>query len=100
MPSEFPMNDPRNIWQKQPTESFKMSADQLRRKAQQRQRRTRFAVLREAILGLILFVFFARFLAGAREVVGVGHPLSLWITRMGLGLLSLWCIGAPFLMYK
>ena len=30
MPSEFPMNDPRNVWQNQPTEAFKMSADQLR----------------------------------------------------------------------
>src|ERR1039458_3443638 len=42
MPSEFPMNDPRNIWQNQPTEPFKMSADELRRKAQQRQRKARF----------------------------------------------------------
>jgi len=94
------MNDPQNVWQKQPTEAFKMSADELRHKAQQRQRRTRLAVLREAILGLILFVFFARFLARAHEMVGVGHPLSLWIISMGLGLLSLWGLALPFLLYK
>lgn len=76
-----------------------MSADELRHKVQQRQRRARFAVLREAIIGLILFVFFARWFTRVHEEVGFGL-LSVWTVRMGLGLLSFWCICAPFLMYK
>ncbi len=101
MPSEFPMNDPQNIWQKQPTEAFKMSADQLRLKAQKRQKGARSQVLRDAIIGPILSVFFACNLIKVNHVWwGVGHPLSLWSTRMGLGLLSLWGLALPFLLYK
>ena len=33
MPTEFPMNDPQAIWQNQPTERFKMKAEELRRQA-------------------------------------------------------------------
>jgi hypothetical protein len=79
MPNEFPMNDPRNIWKNQTTEAFKMSADQLRRKAQQRQKKSRFEAVYSIILGLIIFVFFARGFARVHEV----------IPRMGFGLLSL-----------
>jgi hypothetical protein len=101
MPSEFPMNDPQNVWQNQPTEAFKMSADQLRFKAQKRQKGSRFAVVRESIAGSIFCVFFAWNLIKVNHVGwGVGHPLSLWSTRMGLGLLSLWGLSVPFLLYK
>jgi hypothetical protein len=101
MPSEFPINDPRNVWQEQPTEAFKMSADQLRLKAQKRQKGVRSQVLRDAIVGLITSVFFAWNLVKVQHVWwGLGHPLSLWSTRMGLGLLSLWCFFFPFLLYK
>jgi hypothetical protein len=101
MPSELPVNDPRNIWQKQPTEAFKMSADQLRLKAQKRQKGARFQILRDAITGLVLSVFFAWNLIKVNHVWwGLDHPLSLWSTRMGLGLLSLWGLSLPFLLYK
>src|ERR1039457_1935766 len=90
MPSEFPMNDPRNIWQNQPTEPFKMSADELRRKAQQRQRKARFEAIYSIIVGLILFVFFARVFVQPHEVV----------PRMGVGLLSLWGIYYAYQAYK
>ena len=101
MPSEIPNNDPQNIWQKQPTEAFKMSADQLRLKAQKRQKGVRSQVLRDAIIGLIVSVFFAWNLIKVNHVWwGVGHPLSLWSNRMGLGLLSLWGLALPFLLYK
>ena len=61
MPSEFPMNDPQNIWQNQPTEAFKMSADQLRDKAQKRRKEVPFlSALLDRHHRLILFVFFAR----------------------------------------
>ncbi len=69
MPSEFPMNDPQNIWQNQPTEAFKMSADQLRHKAQQRERKSRFEAVYSTIIGLTLFVFFAW---GSRQDPRVG----------------------------
>src|SRR5271169_1015292 len=101
MPNEFPVNDPRNIWQTQPTEAFKMSADQLRIKAQKRQKGVRSQVLRDAIIGLALSVFFAWHLITVNHVWwGADHPLSLWSTRMGLGLLSLWGFFLPFLLYK
>ena len=90
MPSEFPMNDPRNIWQNQPTEPFKMSADELRRKAQQRQRKARFEAIYSIIVGLILFVFFARVFVQPHEVV----------PRMGVGLLSFWGIYYAYQAYK
>lgn len=38
MPDKSTMNDPQTMWQNQPTEAFKMSIDQLRAKAQKRQR--------------------------------------------------------------
>ena len=85
MPSEFPMNDPRNIWKNQPTEPFKMSADELRRKAQQRQRKARFEAIYSIIVGLILFAFFARVFV---------QP------RMGVGLLSFWGIYYAYQAYK
>ncbi len=101
MPNEFPMNDPQNIWQKQPTEAFKMSADQLRLKAQKRQKGVRSQVLRDAIIGPVVSIFFAWNLIKLNHVWwGVGHPLSLWSTRMGVGLLSLWGLALPFLLYK
>jgi hypothetical protein len=90
MPSEFPMNDPRNIWQNQPTEAFKMSADELNRKAHQRQRRARFEAIYSIIIGLILCVFFARTIARTHEA----------LSRMGLGLLSLWSIYFAYQAYK
>jgi hypothetical protein len=82
MPSEFPMNDPQNIWKNQTTEAFKMSADELRRKAQQRERKSRFEAVYSIILLLILFVFFAWAFARAHELA----------PRIGFGVLSLWGI--------
>jgi len=79
MPSEFPMNDPRNIWKSQTTEAFKMSADELRRKAQQRERKSRFEAAYSTIIGLVLFVFFAWAFARAHELA----------PRIGFGVLSL-----------
>ena len=94
MPSEFPMNDPQNVWQSQPTEAFKMSADQLRRKAEKRHRRTRFVVLLSTVLSVISFVILARELATVDEPFSplVLGPLSLWSVRIGIGVLCLWCI--------
>ena len=88
MPSEFPMNDPQNIWKNQTTEAFKMSADELRRKAQQRERKSRFEAAYSIILLLILFVFFAWAFARAHELA----------PRIGFGVLSLW--GIYFVAYR
>ena len=86
MPSEFPMNDPQNIWKNQPTEPFTMSANELCRKAQQHERKARFEALYSIIAGLILFVFFAWRFVQPYEAV----------PRMGVGLLSLWRSFAYF----
>ena len=91
MPSEFPMNDPRNIWKNQTTEAFKMSADELRRKSQQRQRKDRFAAVYSIISGLILFVFFAWTFARVHNEV---------VPRIGVGVMSLWGIYYAYQAYK
>jgi len=67
-----------------------MSADQLRRKAQQRQSRARFQALSSMVIGLTLCIFFAGTFATAHELV----------LRMGLGLLSLWCLYFAYQAYK
>jgi hypothetical protein len=90
MPSEFPMNDPQNIWKNQPTEPFTMSANELCRKAQQHESKARFETLYSIIVGLILFVFFAWRFVQPYEVV----------PRMGVGLLSLWGIYYAYQAYK
>ena len=90
MPSEFPMNDPQNIWKNQPTEPFTMSANELCRKAQQHERKARFEALYSIIAGLMLFVFFAWRFVQPYEVV----------PRMGVGLLSLWGIYYAYQAYK
>jgi hypothetical protein len=84
--NELPTNDPRSIWKNQTTEAFKMSADQLRRKAQQRQRKSRIEAVYTIIFGLMVFVFFARTFVRVHEVA----------PRMGLGLVSLWGINLAY----
>jgi hypothetical protein len=84
------MNDPRNIWQNQPTEPFKMSADELRRKAQQRQKKSRFEAVYSIIIGLTLLVFFAWNFTKVHEMV----------PRIGFGVLSLWCVYFTYQAYK
>ena len=81
MPSEFPINDPRNIWQEQPTEAFKMSADQLRLKAQKRQKGVRVQVLCSIRSSGSSFPYSSRL--GAAKV----HDLA---PRIGFGVLSIW----------
>lgn len=90
MPSEFPGNDPRNIWQSQPTEGFKMSADQLHRKALERQSKARFEALKSIGIGIVMCALFAWTFARANEL-----PL-----RAGFGLLSLWSLYFAWQAYK
>jgi uncharacterized membrane protein len=90
MPSEFPMSDPRNLWKNQTTEAFKMSADELRRKAQQRERKSRFEAAYSMIIGLILFVIFAWAFARTHELA----------PRLGFGMLSVWGIYLAYQSYK
>src|ERR1035438_1338792 len=90
MPSEFPVNDPRNIGQNQPTEPLKMSTNEIRAKAQRHQTKARFEAVYSIIIGLFLCVFFARVFVQPNEVV----------PRMGVGLLSLWGIYYAYQAYK
>ena len=92
MPSEFPVNDPRNIWQNQPTEPLKMSTNEIRAKAQRHQTKARFQAVYSIIIGLFLCVFFARVFV---------RPGDYWVvSRMGAGLLSLWGIYYAYQAYK
>ena len=88
MPNE--LNDPRNIWQNQPTEPFKMPATDLRRKALELQSKARFAALFTIIIGIICCVVFAWSFARAHAA----------LARMGWALTSLCMIYAAYHVYK
>jgi hypothetical protein len=90
MPDEFPMNDPKKIWQDQPTEPIKMSLDEIRRKAQKLQTQGRLKVLAGMVIGLFLCVAFARMSAKVPDVV----------PRIGWGVLSLWALYCAYQAYK
>jgi uncharacterized membrane protein YfcA len=81
-PSEFPGNDPKNVWQNQATEPFSASLDELRRKAKHWQARARLKTLFSIILGLALSSAFATIAITGRDI----------IPRLGAALLSLWSI--------
>jgi hypothetical protein len=95
MPSEFPENEIpvrnlKNIWQHQPTEAFKMSADQLRRKAEQRRNSARFEAIESIAAGLLVFGFF----------VFAFSRVHVAIPRTGYAVISLWGIYYAYLGYK
>lgn len=89
-PDESPMNDPRKIWQDQPTEAMKMSLDEIRRRAQKLQAKNRISALVTIVIGFVLCVWFARACAGTQDAV----------PRIGLGMLSLWGLYAAYQAYK
>jgi len=90
MPDEFPMNDPKQIWQNQPTEAFKMSAEEVRQRAQELQMKSRLATFMWVAIGLFLAIFFARMFAQIQDTVA----------RIGLAILSLWGIYGAYHAYK
>ena len=65
---EFPAGDPRQIWQRQPTESFKMSTNELRRKAQHREERSRLEALTSIGIGVALCLVFGWSAAKASHI--------------------------------
>lgn len=101
MPSEFPTNGLQKVWQNQPTEVFKMSAEKLRRKAQQLNRRGRMAVFTSTAIAIMLFLWFGwGCLSFPRiQTFGLG-PLGLWSARLGLAMLSLWSLYSGYRTYK
>ena len=102
MPGEFPTNDLQNIWQNQPTEEFKMSADRLRRKAEQLDRRARLSVLVSAAIAILLFLWFGwGFLSFPEKFQRFGlEPFGAWTMRVGLAVLSLWSLYYGYKTYK
>ena len=90
MPDESPMNDPKKIWQDQPTEPIKMSLEEIRRKAQKLQMKGRLRVLAAMIIGLFLCIAFARMAAVVEDV----------IPRIGWGMMSLWGLYGAYAAYK
>ena len=90
MPNEFPMMDPKDIWQSQRTESFAISTEELRRRAHRLQTRARLEALSRIMIGLILFVVFARTFAGVDKS----------FQRLGWGVLSVWALYGAYQAYK
>ena len=90
MPNESPMNDPRNIWQNQPKEPFKMSVDEMRLKAHRFQMKARLTAATGITSALAVCIFFAWSFARTHEV----------LPRMGFGLISLCGIFMAFQTYK
>lgn len=80
MPDESPMNDPQTIWQNQPTEPLNMSSDEIRRKAQDLQKKGRLSTILWVVLGALLAISFGR------AAVMTDHL----VPRIGWTILSLW----------
>lgn len=80
MPDNLPPNDPRNIWQSQPTEPFHMPAEIIRKRAQRLITKAKWETLLWVTVGLVVSVAFGRNFARVSEVV----------PRLGWALLSLW----------
>ena len=90
MANEPAMNDPRTIWQNQPKEPFKMSVDEMGRRARRFQMKARFQVVYSIVVGLSICVFFAWNSIRAHEL----------LSRTGFGVLSVWGIYAAYQAYK
>jgi hypothetical protein len=102
MPSDFPRNDLQRVWQNQPTEVCKMSVDNLRRKAQQHDRKARSAVLFAAAIAVLLFLWFGwgvLSFPGKFQNFALG-PLEAWSMRLGFAILSLWSLYSGYATYK
>ena len=90
MPSEFPMHDPQNIWQNQPTEPFQMSTNEIRGKVERRQKKARLEALLSITTGLMICICFAWTFARSHGM----------LPRLGLGLLSLCGVNFAYQAYK
>jgi len=90
MPDEFPINDPRKVWQDQPVEALKMSTGELRQKALQHYSRARSEALSSILISLALSVVFAWSITRAHTA----------LARYGWGLLSLSVIYAAWHVYQ
>jgi purine-cytosine permease-like protein len=90
MPNELPGNDPRKIWQDQPTERIKMSLDDIRRKAQKLHAKARMAAIAWIGIGIFLSAAFGLNSAHAREM----------LPRVGWGVLSLWGLYGAWQAYQ
>jgi hypothetical protein len=84
------MNNPRKIWQDQPREPFKMSADEMRLRAQRFQTKARLTAATAITRGLLVCAFFGWNFARTHELV----------PRLGYGLISLCGIFIANQTYK
>jgi len=90
MPNEFPIEDPRKIWQQQPTEKFKMSTEEIRNLAQEHRTKARLRAVFSIAIGVVLGALFARSLVTSNELV----------SRIGFGLLCAYCIYFIYQAYR
>jgi hypothetical protein len=90
MPSKMHTDDPFKIWQNQPTEAFKMSAEDLRHRAHQRQTKAYWTFIFTIAIGVGLSAFFAwSFLRASNGV-----------PRIGLGILTAWGLYSAWLAVR
>lgn len=94
MQNEPPMNDPKTIWQNQPTEPSKMSLEEIRRRVKELQAKAR----KEFFLGCITMIIFFAFVAlwHRRFHIQVYDPVYL----VGYALSILWAIYVLYQMAK
>jgi len=90
MPDEFPPNDPKQIWQNQPTEAMQMSLEELRRKAHSFHAKGRLKALTAIVIGIALSGAFAATSAETQYMV----------VRIGWGVLSFWGLYGAYQAYR
>jgi len=78
METRPPTNDPKTIWQHQPTEPLKMSAEEIRHKLQKRRAKARlqFLALCSVVLGFVGFSAF-NFVKSHEALQRAGYGLSI-----------------------
>jgi hypothetical protein len=83
-------NDPKTIWRSQSTESFKMSVNEIRSRAEKHKNMARLSAMAGIVSGSLLFVFFG----------GAALKGPEWILRVGWGMASLGSIYFAIQSYR
>jgi hypothetical protein len=90
MPGESRGGDERGMWQSQPGEALKMSAEIMRRRAKSLQSRARISVMISTVIGVGLCAVFGWEFARSHSVM----------ERIGLGILCVWAAYSVYLAYR
>jgi len=91
MPADLPNDNPKTIWQKQPTDSSHMTLDSIRKRSRELRRKTR----REMFGSIFVALFGVAPLSG----FGIVHTHSIGL-RLLFGCALLWAFAGQFALHR